>query len=121
MMRFSKRSWLHWGMAVAAATAAVLGSRAQQVRKQTLAPHELNSGDAPPPIIRETPALPVGSVNVESAEERYLRVVVVTKGLQQPWSVAFLPDGAMLVTERCGRLRIVRHGRLDLAPVAGVP
>src|SRR5436190_1825151 len=119
-MRLSKRSRLQWGVALAAATAAVVGSRAQQVRKQTLAPHELNNSDAPPPIIWEPPALPDGSVNVESAEERYLRVVVVTKGLQQPWSVAFLPDGAMLVTERC-RLRIVRHGRLDPSPVAGVP
>jgi len=84
-------------MAVAGA-AAVMGSGAQQLRKQTLAPHELNNSDAPPPILWETPALPDGSVNFESAEERHLRVVVVTKGLQQPWSVAFLPDGAMLVT-----------------------
>ncbi len=120
-MRFSKRSRLQWGIALAAGTAAVMGSRAQQVRKQTLAPHELNNNDAPPPIIWEPPALPDGSVNFESAEERYLRVVVVTKGLQQPWSIAFLPDGAMLVTERSGRLRIVRHGRLDPSPVAGVP
>jgi glucose/arabinose dehydrogenase len=60
-------------------------------------------------------------VNFESAEERHLRIVVVTKGLQQPWSVAFLPDGAMLVTERIGRLRIVRNGRLAPTPVAGVP
>ena len=43
------------------------------------------------------------------------------RGLQQPWSIAFLPDGAMLVTERCGQLRIIRNGILDLEPVAGVP
>src|SRR5438552_16259592 len=120
-MRFPKQSWLRWGMAIAAATAAVTGIGAQQLRKQTLAPHELNNGDAPPPIIWETPALPHGSINFESAEERHLRVVVVTEELQQPWSVAFLPDGAMLVTERCGRLRIVRNGRLVPSPVAGVP
>src|SRR5436309_8489702 len=120
-MRVSGRWWLGWGMVIAAATAALTGSAAQQVRKQTFAPHERNNGDAPPPIIWEPPALPDGSVNFESAEERYLRVVVVTKGLQQPWSIGFLPDGAMLVTERSGRLRIVRHGRLDPSPVAGVP
>ncbi|PYT03828.1 MAG: glucose dehydrogenase, partial [Acidobacteria bacterium] len=58
-------------------------------------------------MIRETPALPHGSINFESAEEPNLRVVVVAKGLEQPWSVVFLPDGAMLVTERSGHVRIV--------------
>src|SRR5215831_7919542 len=113
-----KRLW--WSMAIAAATAALLIGRIE-IRKQTLAPHELNSGDAPPPIIAEPPALPNGHIDLESAEERNLRVVVVTKGLQQPWSLAFLPDGAMLVTERSGRLRIVRDGKLQEAPAAGVP
>jgi aldose sugar dehydrogenase len=49
------------------------------------------------------------------------RAVVVTKGLVKPWSMAFLPDGSMLVTELGGRLRIVRNGVLDPKPVAGVP
>src|SRR5947208_16798624 len=120
-MKSSRRLWLRWGLAIAAATAAVMGSGVQQLRKQTFAPHERNKSDAPPPIIWEPPALPDGNLNFESAEERNLRVVVVTKGLQQPWSVAFLPDGAMLVTERSGRLRIVRHGGLDPSPFAGVP
>src|SRR5688572_5305079 len=34
-------------------------------------------------------------------------VQIVARGLEHPWSLAFLPDGAMLVTERPGRLRIV--------------
>ena len=50
-----------------------------------------------------------------------IRVVPVAKGLSHPWSLAFLPSGEMLVTERDGRLRIVRNGVLDPAPVAGVP
>jgi glucose/arabinose dehydrogenase len=41
--------------------------------------------------------------------------------LEHPWSLTFLPDGNMLVTERVGRLRIIRHGVLDAEPVAGVP
>jgi len=45
----------------------------------------------------------------------------VTKGLEHPWGLAFLPDGRILVTERPGRLRIVsRDGRLS-APLTGVP
>src|SRR5258708_3670621 len=110
-MRFSKRPHLANGIAIAAAAAVVLGSGSQQL-KQTFAPHELNAGDAPPPIIRETPVLHKGSIDFESAEERHLRVVLITKGLEQPWSIAFLPGGTMLVTERSGRLRIVRNGRL---------
>jgi glucose/arabinose dehydrogenase len=49
------------------------------------------------------------------------RVVTVAKGLDHPWSLAFLPDGRMLVTEREGRLRVVRGGKLDPQPLAGLP
>ncbi|MFT3963527.1 PQQ-dependent sugar dehydrogenase [Propionivibrio sp.] len=50
------------------------------------------------------------------------RVVTVADGLEHPWSLAFLPDGRMLVTERPGRLRLVSaDGRLDPRPLAGVP
>ena len=43
------------------------------------------------------------------------RVVTVADGLENPWGMAFLPGGDMLVTERPGRLRIVRDGRLPRA------
>jgi len=49
------------------------------------------------------------------------RVVTVAEGLVNPWSMAWLPNGDMLVTERPGRLRIVRNGRLLPDPVAGLP
>jgi glucose/arabinose dehydrogenase len=57
-----------------------------------------------------------------NTREHRVRVVTVTEGLERPWGLAFLPDGRMLVTERPGRLRVVsREGRLDPAPVAGLP
>jgi glucose/arabinose dehydrogenase len=49
------------------------------------------------------------------------RTVTVADGLEVPWSVAWLPGGDMLVTERPGRLRIVRDGALLPDPVPGVP
>jgi glucose/arabinose dehydrogenase len=49
------------------------------------------------------------------------RIETIAGDLQNPWSLAFLPDGTMLVTERAGRLRVIRDGVLVPAPVAGVP
>lgn len=47
--------------------------------------------------------------------------VTVVENLEHPWGLAWLPDGTMLITERPGRLRIVRDGVLDQTPVAGLP
>lgn len=49
------------------------------------------------------------------------RQVTVAEGLEHPWSIAWLPDGTALVTERPGRLRAIRNGRLDPTPIAGTP
>jgi glucose/arabinose dehydrogenase len=51
-----------------------------------------------------------------------VRPVILAEGLEHPWSIAWLPDGRALVTEREGRLRILsREGRLEPQPVAGLP
>ncbi|MGH8721723.1 MAG: PQQ-dependent sugar dehydrogenase, partial [Burkholderiales bacterium] len=65
-------------------------------------------------------ALPAAA-QVYRSEDHALRVVELVRGLEQPWALAFLPDGRMLVTEKAGRLRIVSDGRLDPRPVAGLP
>jgi len=119
-MKILQPAALPWAIGITVAVATLTSVGAEHFPKMTLAPHEVHEGDAPPPIIWEPPALP-NSMNLESAEERHLRVVVVAKGLEQPWSLAFLPDGSMLITERSGRLRIVRDGKLAPTPVAGVP
>ena len=67
-------------------------------------------------------ALGDGPWNYTTSERNTkIRVSVVTKGLSHPWSILWLPDGNMLVTERQGRLRIIRNGVLDPQPIAGVP
>jgi len=56
-----------------------------------------------------------------TSEKEKFKVVVVTEGLEHPWGLAFLPDGRMLVTERPGRLRVVKDGILDPEAVDGLP
>lgn len=48
-------------------------------------------------------------------------VKTVTSGLEHPWSLAFLPDGRMLVTERPGRLRVISPEGTKSAPIRGLP
>ncbi|MGD9194329.1 MAG: PQQ-dependent sugar dehydrogenase, partial [Desulfobacterales bacterium] len=53
--------------------------------------------------------------------ERGFRAVALLGGLEHPWSMVWLPNGDILVTERPGRLRRVRDGRLASGSIAGVP
>lgn len=55
------------------------------------------------------------------SELHNFRVVTLAAGLENPWALAFLPGGDMLVTERPGRLRIIRNGRLQKEPLKGAP
>ncbi|MFN7087374.1 MAG: PQQ-dependent sugar dehydrogenase [Burkholderiales bacterium] len=66
------------------------------------------------------PAFAAGEVL--QSEKHAFRIVTLVTGLAYPWSLAWLPDGRMLVTERPGRLRIVsKDFKLDPQAVAGVP
>jgi glucose/arabinose dehydrogenase len=60
------------------------------------------------PVVFETNALTI-------------QVVTIAEGLSNPWSIAFLPGGDMLVTERPGRVRLIKNGVLHAEPIAGVP
>ncbi len=60
--------------------------------------------------------------SVITSEKHAFRVVTLLPGLENPWSVAFLPDGRMLVTERAGHLRLVGPDfRLAAQPIEGLP
>jgi len=67
-----------------------------------------------------TPAVVRAQGTLKSEKAAY-RLVTLTRDLEQPWGMAFLPDGRMLITERPGRLRVFANGRLEPAPLAGVP
>ena len=63
------------------------------------------------------PVEPTGDVPEASG----WRMETIVDGLRHPWGLAWLPDGALLITERSGRLRLVRDGRLESTPITGVP
>jgi glucose/arabinose dehydrogenase len=76
----------------------------------------------PPAATPFAPSIPLGNGPwTLPTEKGPVQVSVVTKGLDHPWAMAFLPDGGILVTERPGRLRVIRDGKLDPVAIAGLP
>ena len=69
------------------------------------------------------PAIVAGSAVAQTVktEVHTVRASVVVSGLVQPWGMAWLPDGRLLITEKRGTLRMVRGGRLLPEPLAGLP
>ena len=64
---------------------------------------------------------PVPPGDAITSEQATFKVELVTDGLENPWGMAFLPSGDILVTERPGRLRLLVDGALQPSPIAGVP
>lgn len=64
---------------------------------------------------------PSGEEKTIASQEHSFRVVTLVTGLEHPWSLAFLPDGRILVSERPGRLRVIKDGKLEPQPVSGLP
>jgi aldose sugar dehydrogenase len=90
-------------VAAAAALAFVIASPAQHAQAQEKAKEKAKAAKG-----KGAPA------------PRYKTVTMAT-GLNHPWSLAWLPNGDMLITERPGRLRLVHDGVLDPTPITGVP
>ena len=65
-------------------------------------------------------ALSAGAADTVNTQDLAVRVDKLADGLEHPWAVEVLPDGAYLVTERPGRMRIVRDGKVS-GPIGGVP
>ncbi|MBX3513051.1 MAG: PQQ-dependent sugar dehydrogenase [Xanthobacteraceae bacterium] len=73
------------------------------------------------PLLFAVPASAQTEATVVKSEKAQISVEVIASGLQNPWGLAFLPDGRALVTERPGRLRIIGKDNKLSDPVAGVP
>lgn len=74
------------------------------------------------PLLAASLALPVNAQETREhrARDVTLEVTSVASGLEHPWSVEVLPDGAYIVTERPGRIRIIRDGEVS-RPLGGLP
>jgi glucose/arabinose dehydrogenase len=120
-----RHAHLRRAIAVALLGLSTVAAQAQPSSVWPLDPETLPGAIAGIPAGTGWPSPPLGEgpFLVESVrpEHRMLRVAVVARGLEQPWSIAFLPGGDMLVTERPGRLRLITDGKLDPTPVAGIP
>ena len=58
---------------------------------------------------------------INNSNEHDFKIKIITDGLNRPWGLTFLPDGNMLITERVGRLRIIKNGQLEPKPISGLP
>jgi aldose sugar dehydrogenase len=76
-------------------------------------------------VLSATAALATPSIvhaqGLQKSAKASFRLVTLNHDLEQPWSIGFLPDGRLLITERPGRLRVFANGRLERTPLAGVP
>jgi aldose sugar dehydrogenase len=123
----------------AAAVALALGSTISVAAQQTTPPApgpagggrrggppgggpEVGMNTRPPNGEGQTPAFPGQTRAPEQKLNVAFDVVTVSEGLANPWGLAFLPDGKMLVTERPGRMRVVSaDGKQMSEPIAGLP
>lgn len=95
----------------AAVSALLAGCAPTGQRPMNLSAHAPVGGDSAPALLN-----PNGEIPIEGGAMRIERLA----SLEEPWGLAFLPDGRLLITEKPGRLRIFSEGRLS-APVQGVP
>lgn len=99
---------------IAAALTLAVGGAASSATAQGVDPRPANNPEQKPASAGQTDA-------PETKSGVAFDVVTVAEGLVNPWSLAFLPGGKMLVTERPGRLRVLGADGTLSAPVAGLP
>ena len=72
------------------------------------------------PSIVAQPTTSAISTNKELTPNSF-KQVTVAKDIERPWGMAWLPDGTILITERVGRVKILRNGSLEQIAIAEIP
>src|SRR5215467_6554570 len=102
-----------------------MAAAAASVQTAQNAPAPPPGGAGQPPAARGRGPAPVdtlGSGPWDLQAGRGVRIhVTAIKGLDHPWGIAFPPDGSMLVTERGGRVRVIRNNVVDPTPIGPLP
>ena len=96
-----------------------VASSAQQAAQAGAARPDAVRQPGASPLPDDPDRLPNSPADVTSIEHTFRLTPI--RGLSRPFALALLPDGSMLVTERAGRLRVVRNGVVDPQPIAGMP
>ncbi|MEG3875269.1 MULTISPECIES: PQQ-dependent sugar dehydrogenase [unclassified Microcoleus] len=79
-----------------------------------------NTATVAPTAAPTAEASPVQAVSPSSTAQGF-KQATVAEGLERPWGMAWLPDGSMLISEKAGRLRLLKNGVLEPTPITGVP
>lgn len=115
----TRQSVIYLGVTILAASAVVvLGQRRADPGPQLVAGKPIET--RPPEKADDKPAFP-GQTRAPYQPGVGVEVTVLTDKLRLPWSLAFLPDGRMLVTEKGGTLRLVESSGAISEPLSGVP
>ncbi|AFY71816.1 glucose sorbosone dehydrogenase [Thalassoporum mexicanum PCC 7367] len=108
---------------VGAASCASNQAESNPVNSVSSAPTEetQTAVDTAESTVSTDPANPTTAGVKSEASSNGFEINSIVSGLEHPWGMAWLPNGEILVTERPGRLRIIRNGVLEPTPIAGVP
>ena len=118
MMRLPRAVLKNRRYAIGGAAGALLALQLVATAQQTV---PFDGGIPVAPAGFEPLPIPAETIEFDTAEVMRIRVVPIAQHLVNPWSIAFLPGAIALVTEKEGRLRIIRNGVLDPKPIPGVP
>lgn len=109
-----RRHWLIFALGIALANPMVMSCGSEPSISPQAEPEETPTADTTDAAEENTAAATI-------AQAPTVKQTVLVESLEHPWGVDWLPDGTMIVTERPGRVRLIRDGQLDPTPVAGVP
>ena len=88
-------------------------------------PSEFNINDRTPPQVMSTEPASIKPTSSDPVAKNLkpagFKQTIVLQGLERPWGMAWLPDGALLITERGGRMQLLRKGVLDRVEIGTIP